>query len=268
MTATSRGLTVFGPEVARSGLTDALHQFIAARTELRIADCFVALHTRRSIKAFYQLTGSTGGAHWPLVESLFDLRPVCVTLWSGTDALDRLQKLKGATQPAKAQPGTVRSLFWCDNPVANLIHVSDTTEIMASELRILRGTVVGNDLRGWHAAVAHRFAHSALWTLTAILARQVGQSTRHSGLPANGNAQLSARLLWQRAEHLARQIGQEDAVRDYLAGDEAALAQLLAKAAQVSAWEQMILACGLHSHPVWGRKMTAPAFDEGLARCH
>jgi nucleoside diphosphate kinase len=267
MNMTSSGLTAFGPEVARSGLTDALHQFIAARTDLRIADCFVALHTRRSIRAFYQLTGSTGGPHWPLVESLFDLRPVCVTLWSGVDALTRLQKLKGATQPAKAQPGTVRSLFWCDNPVTNLIHVSDTPAIMASELRILRGKAIGNDLRGWYAAVAHRFTHSALWTLTAILARQAGQSACHSGLPSNGDAQLSARLLWQRAEQLARQTGQDDAVSSYLAGSEAALGQLLKQAAQVSTWEEMILACGLHSHPVWGREIAAPALDESRAQC-
>ena len=267
MSADTFGLTVFGPEVAKAGLTTALHRFLEARTELRIAECFLVFHTRRSIQAFYQLTGSTGGAHWDLVESLFDLRPACVTLWTGDDALKRLQECKGATQPANAAPGTVRSLFWCDNPVTNLIHVSDTPEVMTSELRILRGKAVGNDLRAWQGAASHRFTHSALWTLNAVLARQAGMSASYSGLPANGDARISARILWQRVGDLARQIGQEDTLQRYLGGSERALTRLVKAEGRVSAWEQMILRCGLYSNPLWADSLKTPFTHESLAQC-
>lgn len=255
MSAPGVGLTVFGPEVAKSGLTNALHEFIRMHTRLQMAECFVVLHTRRSIEAFYQLTGSTGGAHWGIVESLFDLRPACVTLWSGDSALEQLQQIKGATQPAEAKPGTVRSLFWCDNPVTNLIHVSDSDEIMESELQILRSAAVGNDLTAWHRAATHRFAHSALWTLNAALAHRIGSSWSSSGLPASGDARLSAQLLWHQAEQLARRCGQEETVQGYLSGSEDALRQLLEEDAQASSWERMILACGLYSAKVWARQM-------------
>ncbi|QPH54789.1 nucleoside-diphosphate kinase [Pontivivens ytuae] len=267
MISSACGLTVFGPEVAKAGLTTALHHFIEARSGLRIEDCFLVLHTRRSIRAFYQLTGSTGGDHWDLVESLFDLRPACVTLWSGEDALKRLQRLKGATQPAEAEPGTVRSLFWCDNPVANLIHVSDTPEVMASELQILRSKAIGGDLRAWQGAAGHRYSHSALWTLNALLARHLGRSERYSDLPADGNARLSANLLWHQAEDLAMNAGLEDPVRRYLLGESDALTELLQGAGQVSAWERLMLRCGRHSNPVWASRIAMSAVEDSLAQC-
>ncbi|TJV59757.1 MAG: nucleoside-diphosphate kinase, partial [Mesorhizobium sp.] len=72
----STALIVYGPEVARSGLTSLLDEFIRRRTGLELSERFFSIHSRKSIDAFYTLTCSTGGKHWPLVLDLFDMRPV------------------------------------------------------------------------------------------------------------------------------------------------------------------------------------------------
>lgn len=152
----SVGLTVYGPEVARSGLTSKLDQFITREGRLEPGKRFFAVHSRSSIEAFYSLTGSTHAKHWPLVLDLFDMRPVCATLWIGDEALSYLQNLKGKAQPAQSAKGTIRSRFYCDNPVTNLVHVSDSESMMREELRILRAHSTGTGEASWKALNSFR----------------------------------------------------------------------------------------------------------------
>lgn len=245
----SSALIVYGPEVARSGLTCLLDDFIRQRTGLELAERFFSLHSRGSIDAFYSLTGSTGGRHWPLVLDLFDMRPVCVTMWSGPNALPLSQELKGNSQPAQARSGTVRSFFFCDNPVTNLVHVSDSDEIMKAELGILRARFMGEEVAAWNSLNTGCIAHSSFQVLLKVLCGKGG--TRRLESWSDGSAVAHARFCYRKAVLLALKSGLTSTVQDYLRGDRAGLEGLIRHASLLSSWDRLILEAGLFSMPLW-----------------
>ncbi|CDZ64457.1 nucleoside-diphosphate kinase [Neorhizobium galegae] len=249
---TFHGLTVYGPEVARSGLTSDLDHFIRGTTDLEIEERFYSIHSRSSIEAFYTLTGSSGGKHWPLVLDLFDLRPVCATIWVGSNALEVLQSLKGNTQPALAAVGTVRSRFHCDNPVTNLIHVSDSERIMADELRILRGQSTGEIDDGWVGLSTGDVTHSSLIVLLRLLGAPINEA------PGSESALVHAMAAFEQARLLALGTGVAQPVEDYLMGRQSGLTNLLTTLGRVSNWDHLILQAGLFAMPVWRSVLNGP----------
>lgn len=62
--------------------------------------------------------------------------PSLVLVVRGTNAVARLRSLVGATDPAQAAPGTIRSLYGIDK-TANAIHASDSSASVVRELSIL-----------------------------------------------------------------------------------------------------------------------------------
>ena len=59
--------------------------------------------------------------------------PVVVSVLSGQDAVARHRALMGATDPAKAEPGTIRARFG-QGIEANAVHGSDAQETAAQEI--------------------------------------------------------------------------------------------------------------------------------------
>ena len=59
--------------------------------------------------------------------------PVVVSVLEADDAVARYRKLMGATDPAKADPGTIRKKF-ATNIEQNAVHGSDSVENAASEI--------------------------------------------------------------------------------------------------------------------------------------
>ena len=59
--------------------------------------------------------------------------PVVVQVLEGEDAIALNRKTMGATDPKKADPGTVRALF-AEDIEANTVHGSDSPEAAASEI--------------------------------------------------------------------------------------------------------------------------------------
>ncbi len=59
--------------------------------------------------------------------------PVIAVAIEGSDAVSRFRELVGATDPAKAAPGTIRQEF-AKSVTENAIHGSDSTEAAASEI--------------------------------------------------------------------------------------------------------------------------------------
>ncbi len=59
--------------------------------------------------------------------------PVVVQVLSGEDAIALNRKTMGATDPKKAEPGTIRALF-AEDIEANSVHGSDSPEAAASEI--------------------------------------------------------------------------------------------------------------------------------------
>lgn len=254
-----RALTVYSPDAVLSGLVGPLDRFIAEATGLVPAGRGTVVHDARSIEAFYGLSGGTGGRHWPLVADLFDGRAACVTEWRGADPLARLQRIKGATQPARAEAGTVRSRFWCDNPVCNLIHVSDTYPMMAEEAEILRSRQMAAAFAAPEGWPDPGVRHSGLLTFARLAARHWPEHGPPD-LPADGDArETGRRLVTWLARLAARQPPARDLVDAFLAGQEPMLPRLRRAFGRIGAWEALLMECAQHSNPLWLEAASSPA---------
>jgi nucleoside-diphosphate kinase len=71
---------------------------------------------------------------YPEVEEFMQSSPVIALAVSGENAVAAVRALAGVTNPAKAEPGTIRATFGTD-VMANAIHASDSLEAAAAELK-------------------------------------------------------------------------------------------------------------------------------------
>ena len=70
----------------------------------------------------------------PLVEFMCS-GPIVAIVLGGDDIIARVRKLHGATDPAKAEKGTIRSLY-AENNRMNAVHASDSPESANREIHI------------------------------------------------------------------------------------------------------------------------------------
>ena len=66
--------------------------------------------------------------------------PVMAMVWEGTNAIATIRKTMGATNPANAEPGTIRADLAADVSF-NVVHGSDGPENAAREIRLWFGEV-------------------------------------------------------------------------------------------------------------------------------
>jgi nucleoside-diphosphate kinase len=129
-TALERTLTIIKPDAVRAGhVGDVVKMFEA--NGLRIAAARMANLTRREAEGFYAVHRTK-----PFFESLTSFMssgPALVMVLEGENAIARLRELMGATDPAKAAPGTVRNLY-AQSIERNAIHGSDAPETAAFEI--------------------------------------------------------------------------------------------------------------------------------------
>jgi len=74
----------------------------------------------------------------PFFESLVDYitsAPIIATVFEGEGAVGVIRKAMGATDPAKAEPGTIRADFGLDIE-RNAIHGSDSVETAEKEIKL------------------------------------------------------------------------------------------------------------------------------------
>jgi nucleoside-diphosphate kinase len=91
---------------------------------------------RRQAEGFYDVHREQ-----PFFRSLVEFMtsgPVVVSVLEGDDAIARYRKLMGATDPEKADPGTLRKLFGT-NVERNAIHGSDAPETARREIAYFFG---------------------------------------------------------------------------------------------------------------------------------
>lgn len=69
-----------------------------------------------------------------LVEYITSL-PIVAMVWEGPNAIATIRQVMGATDPAKASPGTIRGDFGVDIS-NNLVHGSDSLESAAREISL------------------------------------------------------------------------------------------------------------------------------------
>ncbi len=91
--------------------------------------------TEAQARGFY-----AGHQHRPFFESLVGFMtsgPCVLLLLRGEGAIDRWRGLMGATDPARAAPGTLRALHGADVE-RNAVHGSDAPETAATEIAFFR----------------------------------------------------------------------------------------------------------------------------------
>ena len=117
-------LSIIKPDaVAKNVVGQILARFESAN--LRIAATKKTRLSRVDAEAFYAIH-----AERPFFKDLVDFMisgPVVVTVLEGENAMAKNRDLMGATNPAEAEPGTIRADF-ADSIDANAVHGSDSVE--------------------------------------------------------------------------------------------------------------------------------------------
>jgi nucleoside-diphosphate kinase len=125
-----RTLAIFKPDaVARHLAGDILKRIEASG--LRVVGLRLTQLTRAEAESFYAVHKER-----PFYRSLCDYMtsgPVIVAVLAGEGAIKRWRDLMGATDPAKAAPGTIRKDFG-QNVEQNATHGSDASETAAHEI--------------------------------------------------------------------------------------------------------------------------------------
>lgn len=188
-----------------------------------------------------------------------------LTLWQGEQALERLSKLKGRTQPAESGADTLRGRFWCDNGVCNLVHVSDNLTEAEHELKTLQldsifdQTAEVYPLMEVNPVPMNTIAHSGIIVVCEVVKRVLGSLKASPQfafeLPESGNARetnerLTGLLQRQVDEHLPNYL--KEFIQAYLAGDIGQVSHLL-KQVPVTAWEGFAIQCGAINRDTWNK---------------
>ena len=127
--AVERTLSIIKPDATRRNLTGAVNAVIegaglriVAQKRIRLtegqAGAFYAVHSARP---FYRdlVASMTGG-------------PVVVQVLEGEDAIATYRRVMGATDPKKADAGTIRAEF-AESIEANTVHGADAPDTAATE---------------------------------------------------------------------------------------------------------------------------------------
>ena len=61
--------------------------------------------------------------------------PLCALILEGDNAIDKIRKINGATNPKKADRGTIRALYG-KNSTENCVHASDSVESANREVEL------------------------------------------------------------------------------------------------------------------------------------
>lgn len=128
--AVERTLSIIKPDATRRNLTGAINQRleeaglrIVAQKRLRLtreqAEAFYAVHKERPFFAGLVAFMTSG--------------PVVAQVLEGADAVARNRQVMGATDPTKADAGTIRKDF-AEDIEANSVHGSDSAENAAIEI--------------------------------------------------------------------------------------------------------------------------------------
>ena len=129
--AVERTLSIIKPDATRRNLTGE----IVARFEkagLRVVAQRRIRLSQAQAEAFYAVHAAR-----PFYKSLVEFMtsgPVVVQVLEGENAIARNREVMGATDPAKAAPGTIRKDF-AQSMEANSVHGSDAPETAANEIK-------------------------------------------------------------------------------------------------------------------------------------
>ena len=132
---TQRTLSIIKPDATRRNLAGAINEKIEASGLCIIAKKDMNL-TREQAEKFYEVHKER-----PFYNELVEFMtsgPVVVQVLEGEDAVVKYREVMGDTDPANAEPGTIRAEF-AENKGANSVHGSDSEENAAIEIAFFFG---------------------------------------------------------------------------------------------------------------------------------
>jgi len=125
-----RTLSILKPDATQRCLTGAINERFERRGLRIVGQKRIKLTTEQA-ERFYAVHSER-----PFYRSLVEFMtsgPVVVQVLEGTDAIALTREIMGATDPAKAAPGTIRKDFALSIE-ANSVHGSDSLDTAAQEI--------------------------------------------------------------------------------------------------------------------------------------
>jgi nucleoside-diphosphate kinase len=139
--AVERTFSIIKPDATERNLTGAINAIIEGAGLRIVAQRRVRI-TRGEAETFYAVHKAR-----PFFGELVDFMisgPVVVQVLEGESAIAKYRDIMGATDPAKAAPGTIRKLH-AESIGANSVHGSDAPDTAAKEIAQF---FAGNDIVG------------------------------------------------------------------------------------------------------------------------
>ena len=128
---TQRTFSIIKPDATKRNLTGKINALIES-SGLRIVAQKRLILSRRQAGKFYEIHKDRP-FFGELVEYMVS-EPVVVQVLEGENAVAKYREIMGATDPAKAAPGTIRKEFALSIG-ENSVHGSDSAENAANEIR-------------------------------------------------------------------------------------------------------------------------------------
>ena len=128
--ATERTLSIIKPDATRRNLTGRINARLEEAGLRIVAQRRIQL-SRAQAEAFYAVHRER-----PFYRSLCEFMtsgPVVVQVLEGAGAIEKNREVMGATDPAKAAPGTIRKDF-AESIEANSVHGSDAPDTASHEI--------------------------------------------------------------------------------------------------------------------------------------
>lgn len=135
--AIERTFSILKPDVTRRNLTGKINEKIEAANLRIIAQKRLWL-TRSQAEGFYGVHAARSFFHD--LCSFMTSGPVVVQVLEGENAVANYRDVMGATNPANANPGTIRQEF-AESIEANSVHGSDSLESAAVEIKFFFGDI-------------------------------------------------------------------------------------------------------------------------------
>jgi nucleoside-diphosphate kinase len=132
-----RTLVMVKPDAVRGGhIGDVIGKFEAAGLAVRALK--MVWLDRREAEGFYQVHRAR--PFFPALTQFMSSGPIVAMVLEGPGAIARVRQLMGATDPAKAEPGTIRRAF-AASIEQNAVHGSDSPESAAYEIPYFFGAL-------------------------------------------------------------------------------------------------------------------------------
>ncbi|MBM3468890.1 MAG: nucleoside-diphosphate kinase [Alphaproteobacteria bacterium] len=129
--ATERTLSILKPDATRRNITGKINDKIESASLRIIAQKRLWL-TRSQAETFYSVHSSH--SFFNDLCTFMTSGPVVVQVLEGENAIANYRAVMGATNPANANPGTIRKEF-AESIEANSVHGSDSAETASNEIK-------------------------------------------------------------------------------------------------------------------------------------